>query len=69
MIAKVCATANVDPAGVFSGIEEPAIKAKLRENTEDLIARGGFGSPTLFVDTHDMYFGNDRVELAVRSLH
>ena len=69
VIAKVCVTANVDPAGVFSGIEEPAIKAKLRANTEDLIARGGFGSPTLFVDIHDMYFGNDRVELAVRSVH
>ena len=27
-----------------------------------MIARGGFGSPTMFVGG-DMYFGNDRLEL------
>ena len=32
-------------------------------NTEELIARGGFGSPTYFVNHADMYFGNDRLEL------
>ena len=68
VIAGICAAANVDAAAVFTGIEDPEIKAKLRANTEDLIARGGFGSPTIFVDTHDMYFGNDRVGLAIRSL-
>jgi 2-hydroxychromene-2-carboxylate isomerase len=25
------------------------------------MARGGFGSPTIFVDKTDMYFGNDRM--------
>ena len=27
------------------------------------LARGGFGSPTLFVNGADMYFGNDRLPL------
>ena len=27
------------------------------------MARGGFGSPTIFVDKTDMYFGNDRLPL------
>jgi 2-hydroxychromene-2-carboxylate isomerase len=28
-----------------------------------VIARGGFGSPTIFVGGDDMYFGNDRLDL------
>ena len=27
------------------------------------MARGGFGSPTIFIDHDDMYFGNDRLPL------
>jgi hypothetical protein len=34
----------------------------MHANTQELIRRGGFGSPTMFVDT-DMYFGNDRLAL------
>ncbi|MFN4090273.1 MAG: DsbA family protein, partial [Alphaproteobacteria bacterium] len=35
----------------------------LRAVTDELIARGGFGSPTMFVDGTDMFFGNDRLDL------
>ncbi len=45
-----------------------AVKARLRANTDDLIARGGFGSPTIFVDRTDMYFGNDRLDLVVEAI-
>ena len=38
-------------------------KDLLRSNTDELINRGGFGSPTVFIDNDDMYFGNDRMEL------
>ena len=31
-------------------------------NTNELIERGGFGTPTLFVDKSDMFFGNDRLD-------
>ena len=27
------------------------------------MARGGFGSPTIFINKTDMYFGNDRLPL------
>ena len=40
-----------------------AVRAELRANTDELIERGGFGSPTLFVDGTDMFFGNDRMPL------
>jgi 2-hydroxychromene-2-carboxylate isomerase len=39
------------------------VKAQLKANTDEVIARGGFGSPTFFVGGSDMYFGNDRLPL------
>ena len=54
--------AGLDPAALFAAIATPAIKARLKANTDELIARGGFGSPTMFVGD-DMYFGNDRLPL------
>ena len=30
--------------------------------------RGGFGSPTIFIDGDDMYFGNDRLPLVEHRL-
>jgi 2-hydroxychromene-2-carboxylate isomerase len=38
-------------------------KDALRANTTELVERGGFGSPTIFVGGDDMYFGNDRMPL------
>lgn len=59
---------GLDPAATLAAIADPAIKAKLRANTEELIERGGFGSPTMFVDGDDLYFGNDRIPLVRRAL-
>lgn len=42
---------------------DQAHKDRLRANTDELVARGGFGSPTLFSNGDDMYFGNDRLPL------
>ena len=44
------------------------VKAQLRANTEELVARGGYGSPTIFVDGTDMYFGNDQLPLVEAAL-
>jgi len=63
VLADVCARVGADPGDFFAGIAQPAIKAQLKANTDELIARGGFGSPTMFVAGDDMYFGNDRLEL------
>lgn len=67
-LAEICARLGIDGAAFFAGIAEPAIKDKLRANTEELIRRGGFGTPTLFVDGGDMYFGNDRLPLVRAAL-
>lgn len=45
-----------------------AIKAQLRANTEEVVARGGYGSPTIFVDGNDMFFGNDQLPLVEAAL-
>ena len=47
----------------FAAINSSRYKDRLRANTDELIQRGGFGSPTLFVDGDDMFFGNDRLPL------
>lgn len=68
VLGRVVREVGMDSDVFFEGIETPAIKAKLRENTEELIERGGFGSPTMFVNKDDMYFGNDRLELVGAAL-
>jgi len=62
-LAAVAERAGLPREELFAKIASPAYKERLRANTDELIARGGFGSPTLFVDGGDMYFGNDRMEL------
>ena len=63
VLAELCAGIGVEPERFFAGIARPDIKDRLRANTEEVIARGGFGSPTMFVGGDDMYFGNDRLGL------
>jgi len=53
----------------FDKIAAGVYKDRLRINTEELINRGGFGSPTMFLDGDDMYFGNDRLPLIEAKLH
>ncbi|MDE3116260.1 MAG: 2-hydroxychromene-2-carboxylate isomerase [Pseudomonadota bacterium] len=68
VLAEAAGRAGLEPAGLLARSEAPEIKERLRANTEELIARGGFGSPTLFVNGDDMYFGNDRLPLVEAAL-
>jgi len=63
VLAALCERVGVEPGRFFTGIATPEIKAALKANTDEVIARGGFGSPTIFVGGDDMYFGNDRLGL------
>ncbi|UVO49613.1 2-hydroxychromene-2-carboxylate isomerase [Sphingomonas sp. SUN019] len=63
VLAEIARDVGIDPEALFAAIATDAVKAQLRTNTEELIARGGFGSPTIFVGGGDMYFGNDRIPL------
>ena len=64
----VVESVGLDPTLYFEYIVKPETKAWLRANTEELIERGGFGSPTMFANRDDMYFGNDRLPLVLHAL-
>jgi len=68
VLTEICKGLNIDPAKFFAGIGDQAIKDQLKANTDEVMARGGFGSPTIFVDKTDMYFGNDRLPLVREAL-
>ena len=68
VLARVCERAGVDATALLAGIAGQAIKDALKTNTDELMRRGGFGSPTMFVDGDDMYFGNDRLPLVRAAL-
>ena len=56
------------PAEFLEFIGTDETKARLIANTQELMDRGGFGSPTFFIDEKDMYFGNDRLQLIEKAL-
>jgi 2-hydroxychromene-2-carboxylate isomerase len=71
VLVGICHQAGIDVEGYFNAISNQQYKDLLRENTDELIARGGYGSPTMYINGDDMYFGNDRlplVEYALRKL-
>ena len=47
----------------FNYINRDTTKEALKNNTQELIERGGFGSPTIFIENNNMFFGNDRLNL------
>jgi 2-hydroxychromene-2-carboxylate isomerase len=67
VLADIAQRAGLDRQRFFADIETDSCKARLRTNTDELIARGGFGSPTMFVGD-SMFFGNDRLPLVRAAL-
>jgi 2-hydroxychromene-2-carboxylate isomerase len=63
VLADICRAVGLDQEGFFNAINNQQYKDLLRSNTDELIARGGYGSPTIFINGDDMYFGNDRLPL------
>jgi 2-hydroxychromene-2-carboxylate isomerase len=68
VLSEICTRVGVDPQKFLAGISDQAIKDQLKANTDEVMARGGFGTPTIFVDKTDMYFGNDRLPLIREAL-
>ncbi len=67
-VAAIVEEAGMSLAPFLEKINSQAYRDMLRSNTDELIERGGFGSPTMFLDDIDMYFGNDRLALIERKL-
>jgi len=66
-LARIAERGGLDPASALAAIETPAIKDRLRANTDEAIARGAFGAPTMFVDD-EMHWGNDRLQFVEAAL-
>jgi len=67
-VAAIAEAVGLEVEAFFEKINDPAYKDQLRDNTDEVMKRGGFGSPTMFVDRDDMYFGNDRIQLLTARL-
>jgi len=63
VLIAAATAAGLDGAAIAQASVTDANKLRLRANTDELVARGGYGSPTIFVDQTDMYFGNDQLPL------
>ena len=63
VLEALASKSGLDPAALLAATDNPTYKQALRSNTDDLIERGGYGSPTMFINGDDMYFGNDRLPL------
>ncbi len=68
VVAACARNAGLDPDRLLVFAQSDAGKQALIETTTELIERGGFGSPTVFLGGKDMFFGNDRLELIEASL-
>lgn len=68
VLKAVADAAGLDGVEIRAASTADEVKARLRANTEEVVARGGYGSPTIFVDAADMYFGNDQLPLVEAAL-
>jgi 2-hydroxychromene-2-carboxylate isomerase len=63
VLVAVANSAGLEGEAMRQRSQSDEVKALLRANTEEVIERGGYGSPTIFVDSKWMYFGNDQLPL------
>lgn len=68
VLSDICQSVGLDAEDLLAATAAQSYKDALRTNTEELVARGGYGSPTMFINGNDMYFGNDRLPLVERRL-
>jgi 2-hydroxychromene-2-carboxylate isomerase len=58
--AKALTASGLDAAKLLARAQDPGVKAKLIENTQNAVQRGAFGSPTFFVGK-EMFFGKEQL--------
>ena len=61
VVADVAADSGTGRDALLAGIQEPAIKERLKEVTNDAVERGIFGSPFFMVDG-EPFWGHDRMD-------
>lgn len=66
-VAEISASLGIAPGELLAATQDPAIKQRLRDETERSIERGVFGSPFIFVDG-EPFWGADRLDQVERWL-
>ena len=61
VVADVAAETGADRDALLAGIQDPAVKDRLKEVTNDAIERGIFGSP-FFIVGDEPFWGHDRMD-------
>lgn len=59
-LTAVLRNGDLDPELIVGIVQDPAVKEKLKADTDAAVARGLFGAPTMFVG-EQMFFGQDRL--------
>jgi 2-hydroxychromene-2-carboxylate isomerase len=67
VLAGIATAAGLDGAALVARCETEPVKATLKKNTDEAVARGVFGAPTFFVG-EQMFWGNDRLEFVAEAL-
>lgn len=62
-VLEAAQRAGMDPERMRDGVERPEVKQELRERTDEALARGVEGVPTVTVGER-LYWGDDRLEEA-----
>ena len=65
-VGDVLARLKIEPQPVLAAAQSDAIKARLRAQTEEAQRLGVFGAPTFTTADGELFWGNDRLEPALR---
>ena len=67
VLVAVANAAGLDGEALLGRTEDPAVKERLKANTDEAVGRGVFGAPTCFVGD-EMFWGNDRLDFVEEAL-
>ena len=67
VVAEVVSAAGLDAAQLAEQANRSAVKEELRVSTEEAVARGAFGAPSIFFGG-ELYFGVDHLPFLERAL-
>ena len=66
-IVRTAASLGLDETSILAGVADPEVKAIARQQGEQAVARGVFGSPWIFVEG-EPFWGSDRLPMVERWL-
>lgn len=66
VLEPLIAEVGAAPGAVLDAVSGEAVKARLKEHTEMARGRGLFGAPSFITPDGELFWGNDRLETAVR---